>query len=448
MTDTKGQQKEQIRETISRREIGFIRLLFTDIFGMSKNVAITADELDRALDGGLMFDGSSVDGFGRVDESDMYLVPDLDTFTTVPWRPGASEASTANIFCDVYGTDHRPFPGCPRNILRRALAEAREMGYTFDVGPEGEFFLFHLDGEGNVTMDIHDHAGYFDHSPVDRGEDARKDIVLTMKKYGFSIEASHHEGAPGQHEIDFRYDEALRTADMWMCFKQIVKNIAHSHNLYASFLPKPFPGQNGNAMHCNQSLARDGTNAFYDPGAPDGLSQDLRWYVGGLMKHAKGMAAVCNPIVNSYKRLVPGFEAPTSIAWSCSNRSAFIRIPDSRGEGTRVELRTPDPTANPYLVFAVMLRAGLEGIRKKTEPPREWGSSLYGMTEQERKSSSLEDYPRSLREALRYMKGDALVRETLGDHAFRVFWNAKNREWEEYDRQVHDWELRTYLRKY
>lgn len=440
--------KEKIKEKIKKEGFEFIRLQFTDIFGMSKNVAITTDELDKALDGELMFDGSSIDGFGRIEESDMYLVPDLKTFASVPWRPGHDGSDIVHVFCDVYGRDKKPFRGCPRQILKLALAEAEEMGLSLSVGTEGEFFLFNLDKDGNPTTDIHDEAGYFDLSPVDKGEIARRDIILTMKKYGFSIEASHHEVAPGQHEIDFKYETALSAADKWMSFKQIVKNISHEHGLYASFIPKPFAGENANAMHCNQSLSQNGKNIFYDPDDSIGLSQTARYYLGGLIKHAKGIAAVCNPTINSYKRLVPGYEAPTNITWSRSNRSAFIRIPDSRGAGTRIELRTPDPTANPYLVFATMLNAGLDGIKNKIDPPEECEENLYHMSEADKNNQAIERYPRSLLHALESMKADPLIKETLGKHAFNVFYNTKMKEWQSYEKEVHNWEIKSYLKKY
>lgn len=443
-TDYDRMLKEQIWEKVKKNNIDFIRLQFTDIFGFAKNVAITTDELDKALDGELMFDGSSVDGFGRVEESDMYLKPDLETFETYEWRP--DKGGTAHIYCDVYGPNGEPFEGCPRNILKRALAEARLLGYELNVGPEGEFFLFHLDEKGMPIFDIHDQAGYFDLSPVDRGEDARRDMILSMKKLGFKIEASHHEVAPGQHEIDFKYDHALRTADKWITFKQIVKNIAHHHGLYASFIPKPFAGENANAMHCNQSLEKNGQNIFYDPQDEIGLSQEARYYIGGLLKHAKGMAAITNPTVNSYKRLIPGYEAPTNIAWSLSNRSALVRIPNSRGSGTRVELRNPDPTANPYLVFAVMLRAGLEGIENKIEPPKAVEKKMYDLENDD--PQTLQRFPRNLDEALEEMKKDPLMEDTLGSHAYHIFNRTKQEEWNRYAEQVHQWEIKNYLKKY
>ncbi len=438
--------RERIWKQVKENNIQFIRLQFTDIFGFAKNVAITPDELDKAMDGELMFDGSSVDGFARIEESDMYLKPDLETFSTMTWRP--DEQGVGYMFCDVYNAEGQPFEGCPRNILKRTIAEAREMGYSLNVGPEGEFFLFYTDDKGRPVFDIHDDAGYFDLSPVDRGEDARRDIILTMRKLGFSIEASHHEVAPGQHEVDFKYDEALRMADKWITFKQIVKNIANVHGLYASFLPKPFAGQNGNAMHCNQSLVKQGDNVFSDPDHELGLSQTALYYVGGLLKHARGIAAVCNPTVNSYKRLLPGYEAPTNITWSASNRSALIRVPIANGQSTRIELRNPDPTANPYLVYAVMLRAGLEGIKNKIEPPPAVDKNIFDLSEAERRDYQIGRFPRSLLEALDEMEKDELVRKTLGSHGFESFIKAKRKEWEEYEEQVHEWEIKKYLSQY
>jgi glutamine synthetase len=438
--------KEEIIKEVKEKNIKFIRLNFTDIFGFGKNIEITADALENTLEGDLMFDGSSVDGFGRVEESDMYLIPDLETFKPVPLRP--NENGIAQIFCDVYDKDRKPFEGDPRNILKRVLDEAKEMGYDLNVGPEGEFFLFNTDKDGEPRFDIHDNAGYFDNSPVDKGIDARRDMILKMKEVGFTIEASHHEVARGQHEINFKYDKALDVADKWMTFKQIVKNMAKDHELYASFLPKPFSGDSGNAMHCNQSLIKDGKNVFYDEEGDNKLSKTAEYYVGGLIKHAKEIAAICNPIINSYKRLVPYYEAPTNVAWSASNRSAFIRIPNSRGSRTRIELRTPDPTANPYLVYAVMLKAGLEGIKNKIEPPEMVNKDIYNMSKSQRKEYKVDKYPSNLYEALKYMRDSDLVKDTMGEHAFEVFYNAKIKEWRRFSSEVHDWEIKNYLKNY
>lgn len=429
-------------DKVSKQGIEFIRLQFVDIFGVLKSMSVTTDELANALDGCLMFDGSSIDGFARIDESDQCLVPDPDSLEIMPWRP--REKGVARMICDVYSPDGSPFPGCPRNNLKRVLKEAKDMGFEMNVGPEGEFFLFHTDDRGMPTLDIHDKAGYFDLAPIDRGEDARRDIVLTMKKMGFKIEASHHEVAPGQHEIDFKYGEALQTADNWVTFRDIVKNIAKNHDLYATFMPKPLTGQNGSAMHCNQSLFKDNDNIFYDPNTESGLSETALYYIGGLLKHARGMTAIANPTINSYKRLRPGYEAPTYITWSSSNRSALIRIPSSRGSGTRVEYRSPDPTANPYLIFAVMLKAGLEGIKNKIMPPKPVNGDLYKLAKQK----ELEHLPHDLHSALKAMEADPLIEAAIGKHALDRFLEGKYQEYNDYAEQVHQWEIKSYMGRY
>ena len=359
-----------------------------------------------------MFDGSSIDGFARINESDQRLVPDLDTFQVMPWRP--KEEGVARMICDVYNPDGTPFEGCPRGILKRVIREAAELGYELNMGPEGEFFLFYTDDSGSPTMNIHDQAGYFDLAPTDCGEDCRRDIVLTMKKMDFRIEASHHEVAPGQHEIDFKYDEALKTADKWVTFRDAVKNIAKQHGLYATFMPKPLPEKNGSAMHCNQSLFTSGDNIFYDPEGDYELSDTAIYYLGGLLKHAKGMTAIGNPIINSYKRLKPGFEAPTHIAWSNTNRSTLIRVPAVRGRGTRIELRNPDPIANPYLAFAVMLKAGLDGVKNQIEPPVPVEDDIHHLSAKKRAALDIEHLPRDLYRALKEMENDPLIEETIG----------------------------------
>ncbi|MDW7673334.1 MAG: type I glutamate--ammonia ligase [Bacillota bacterium] len=426
--------------------IEFIRLQFIDIFGVLKSVNVTPDELEDALDGHLMFDGSSIDGFARINESDQALVPDPDTFQIMPWRP--TEKGVARMICDVHNPDGTPFEGCPRGNLKRVLQEAIDMGFELNMGPEGEFFLFHTDDRGTPTLDIHDKAGYFDLAPIDNGEDARRDIVLTMKQMGFRIEASHHEVAPGQHEIDFKYDEALRTADKWVTFRDVVKNIAKQHKLYATFMPKPFAGENGSAMHCNQSLFKNGENIFYDPEREYKLSEEALYYMGGILQHAKGMTAIVNPIINSYKRLRPGYEAPIHIAWSNSNRSTLIRVPSRRGKATRVELRSPDPVANPYLAFAVMLKAGLEGIKNRITPPPSVEEDVYNLTAKQRAALDLEYLPRDLYAALKEMERDSLVKEAIGSHCYNRFLEGKYKEWNEYAEQVHQWEINNYLGKY
>ncbi|KUG02902.1 glutamine synthetase type i [hydrocarbon metagenome] len=408
-----------------------------------KSTSIMVDELEKAFSGKLMFDGSSIDGFARIEESDQCIVPDPATFAVMPWRP--REEGVARMICDVHTPDGKPFEGCPRYILKQVINKAEDMGYILNLGPEGEFFLFHTDEKGQPTFEIHDTAGYFDLAPTDMGEDARRNIILTLKKMGFKIEASHHEVAPGQHEIDFKYDDALKTADNWVTFRDVVKNVARQFKLYATFMPKPFSGENGSAMHCNQSLFKNGKNIFYDDTQPDQLSETALYYIGGLLEHARGMAAVTNPIVNSYKRLKPGYEAPVHVAWSTSNRSSLIRIPAARGEATRVELRNPDPTANPYLAFAVMLSAGLKGIEDRIVPPPAANGNLFKIHNGYEREIL---FPRDLQEAIDEMKKDDLVRETLGDHVFYSFIDAKQNEWDSYAETVHIWEIQRYLKKY
>ncbi|OPX87394.1 MAG: Glutamine synthetase [Pelotomaculum sp. PtaB.Bin104] len=435
--------KEDVYKLVEKHGIELIRLQFTDIFGQLKSTTIMSDELDKAFSGQIMFDGSSIKGFSRIEESDQCIIPDPATFAAMPWHPPRGEALEGRMICDVYTPGGAPFEGCPRYILKKALNEAKSLGYTFNVGPEGEFFLFQTGEKGQATFDIHDTAGYFDPVTIDRGENVRRNIILTLKKMGFKIEASHHEVAPGQHEIDFKYDDGLAAADKWVIFRDVVKITSQKHGLYATFMPKPFCGQNGNAMHCNQSLFKGNNNAFYDPEQPDGVSKIALNYIGGLLKHSKGMMAVTNPIVNSYKRLKPGYEAPVNIAWSTCNRSALIRIPVARGDSTRIELRNPDPTANPYLVFALMLRAGLDGINNNIEPPAPINENVYKL-----KDKQLVLLPRDLKEAIEEMKKDPLVRETLGDHVFQSYVAAKEKEWDDYAEHVHEWEIVRYFKKF
>jgi len=438
--------KEDVLLKAKEADIKFIRLQFTDIFGILKNVAITVEQLEKALDGEMMFDGSSIEGFVRIEESDMHLIPDPNTFAVFPWRP--REGSVARLICDVYTHDGTPFEGCPRNTLKRALAEAAAMGLTMKVGPEAEFFLFHTDAEGKPTTITHDKAGYFDLTPVDLGENARRDMVLTLEDLGFEIEASHHEVAPGQHEIDFKYDDALAIADKVMTFKFVVRTVAQRHGLHATFMPKPVFGIAGSGMHLNQSLFKDGKNAFFDPNTPDQLSEIAKYYIGGLIKHAPAIAAITNPTVNSYKRLVPGYEAPVYIAWSARNRSPLIRIPAKRGASTRIELRNPDPSCNPYLATAVALKAGLDGIKNKIQPPPPTDKNIYEMTAEERKAEGIANLPSSLIEAIQELSKDEVVKSALGNHAYNRFMEAKLIEWDRFRVQVHPWELDEYLAVY
>ncbi|MBQ2283298.1 MAG: type I glutamate--ammonia ligase [Agathobacter sp.] len=437
--------KQDIIQMVEEEDVEFIRLQFTDIFGMLKNVAITSSQLEKALDNQIMFDGSSIEGYARVEESDMFLHPDLDTFTIFPWRP--QQGKVARIICDVYTADQKPFSGDPRYILKQQIERAAEMGYTFNVGPECEFFLFHQDENGQPTTLTHEKAGYFDLGPIDLGENARRDMVLTLEDMGFEIEASHHEMAPAQHEIDFKYGEALATADNIMTFKLAVKTIAKRHGLFASFMPKPRYGVPGSGMHINMSLSKEGKNIFFDAEDPMELSQEARYFIGGLIKHIKGMSIITNPLVNSYKRLVPGYEAPVGIAWSSINRSPLIRIPSTKGEGTRVELRNPDPAANPYLAFAVCLAAGLDGIENQIEPPQAISGNVFELEAKERERLGIELLPTSLKEAVEEFEKDEFVQGVLGTHASQKYLDAKRVEWIQYTTQVTSWEIDEYLYK-
>ena len=437
--------KQDIIRIVEEEDVEFIRLQFTDIFGALKNVAITSSQLEKALDNRVMFDGSSIEGFVRIEESDMYLYPDLDTFTIFPWRP--QQGKVARIICDVYNADGTPFAGASRMVLKKQIDEAAKMGYSFNVGPECEFFLFHQDDNGQPTTITHEKAGYFDLGPVDLGENARRDMVLTLEDMGFEIEASHHEVAPAQHEIDFKYDEALTTADNIMTFKLAVRTIAKRHGLFASFMPKPKQGVSGSGMHINMSLSKDGKNIFDDPSGELGLSKEAYYFIGGIMKHIKGMTAITNPLVNSYKRLVPGYEAPIYIAWSATNRSPLIRIPSTRGEGTRVELRSPDPSANPYLALAVCLAAGLDGIRNQTMPPKGVQGNVFELTPEDKERLAIDSIPADLHEAVEEFKKDELIQSVLGEHISREFVEAKEAEWTQYRAQVTPWEIEEYLYK-
>ncbi|WP_153726647.1 type I glutamate--ammonia ligase [Heliorestis convoluta] len=440
-------EKNMVLDQAKERQVKFVRLQFSDIFGIPKNVSIPVEQLPKALDGDIAFDGSSIDGFVRIEESDMMLKPDSSTFTVFPWTP--KESRVARLICDVALPDGQPFMGCPRTALRRALAEAEELGYSaFNVGPEAEFFLFHMDQEGNPTTITHDKAGYFDLTPVDLGENARREMVLTLEAMGFEIEASHHELAPGQHEIDFKYDNALAVADKVMTFKFVVRTIAQRHGLHASFMPKPVYGIAGSGMHMNQSLFKGEQNVFFDPQGERQLSQEAYHYIAGLMEHVKAMTAITNPIVNSYKRLVSGFEAPVYIAWSAQNRSPLIRIPAKRGMSTRVELRNPDPSCNPYLALTVALKAGLDGIKRKLMPPAAVDRNIYTMTEKERAELSIGQLPMSLQEALEELQKNQVIQEALGPHIYERYIEAKLSEWDNYRIRVHPWEIEQYLTRY
>ena len=438
--------KEDIIKFVEENDVEFIRLQFTDLFGILKNVAIPKSQLKKALDNQMMFDGSSIDGFARIEESDMCLRPDLDSFVIFPWRPQTGKV--ARLICDVYKTDGTPFEGDPRHILKKAMAEAEKMGYTFNVGPECEFFLFNVDENGVPTTDSLDRSGYFDLGPNDLGENARRDMVLTLEDMGFEIEASHHECAPAQHEIDFKYGEAVKTADSIMTFKLAVKTIAQRHGLHATFMPKPKANMAGSGMHINMSLEKDGKNVFADENGKNGLSEEAYHFIAGLMKHINGIVAITNPLVNSYKRLIPGYEAPVYIAWSAKNRSPLIRIPAARGKGTRVELRNPDPTANPYLALAVCLIAGLDGIKNKLEVCDSVDANIYAMTKKERRERGIDSLPETLIDAVKHLEKDELIMEFLGEETAEKYIEAKKAEWKSYKVAVSEWEVNQYLSTY
>ncbi len=438
--------KEDIIRLVKDGDVEFIRMQFTDIFGQLKNVAITASQIEKAVNNEIMIDGSSIEGFVRIQESDQYLRPDLDSFTILPWRP--QHGKVARLICDVYKPDGTPFVGDPRGVLKKVLAEAAEMGYSFNVGPECEFFLFQTDEKGAPTTTTGDEAGYFDLGPLDHGEGTRREICMTLEQMGFEIEASHHEVAAGQHEIDFKYADALTAADRIMTFKLAVKTLAQKNGLHATFMPKPLFGVNGSGMHTNMSLFKDGKNAFADPSDARGLSKTAYAFIAGILAHIKGMAAVTNPLVNSYKRLVPGYEAPCYLAWSASNRSALIRIPAARGQSTRVELRCPDPACNPYLELAVCLAAGLDGVKKGMTPPEETTENIFAMDAETRAAKGIGNMPGSLKDAVDEMAADTLICDTLGAHVTTQYTAGKLAEWDAYRTQVSDWEIRKYLVMY
>jgi glutamine synthetase len=443
----KDDPRARILERAEREKVKFMRLQFTDILGIIKNVEVPDRQFEEALDGRIMFDGSSIEGFVRIEESDMYLKPDLSTFQVFPWSYAGSER-VARIICDIANPDGTPFPGCPRTALKRAIARAADKGFALKAGPEAEFFLFQRRSDGQPTTETHDSGGYFDLTPVDLGEDVRREVILALEQMGFHVEAAHHEVAPGQHEIDFRYDDVLITADNVSTFRFVVKNVANRNGLHATFMPKPVFGINGSGMHTHQSLFVKGRNAFHDEHAEWQLSRTCLQYIAGLLRHAKGFCAITNPLVNSYKRLVPGYEAPTAIAWSERNRSPLVRVPTSRGATTRIELRMPDPSCNPYLALAAMLRAGLDGIEHNLDPGPPVNKNIYKMSHRERRHLRIDELPGNLSEALDELEKSDLMRETLGDHIFDHFLAAKREEWDSYIRHVSPWEVERYLNAY
>jgi glutamine synthetase len=435
--------RSAVLKLLSDYRVEWLRLQFIDVMGVLKNVEVPRSQFEKALEGDIMFDGSSIEGFVRVEESDMVLRPDLGTLVVFPWSDPDKRA--ARLICDVHTADGRPFEGDPRRVLRRQIEAARKLGYEMMAGVEAEFFLFHRAPDGSPTRQTQDAGGYFDLTPVDLGEAARRDVVTALELMGFEVEASHHEVAPGQHEIDFRYADALTTADHLATFKFAVRNVAFQHDLHATFMPKPIYGQNGSGMHTHQSLFRAGENAFADESDPEGMSAVMRHYAAGLLRHGRSMCAVTNPTVNSFKRLVPGYEAPVNVAWSHQNRSPMIRVPARRSKGTRLELRTPDPSANPYLALAIQLAAGLDGVRRKQPPPETIDKNIWTLSVRERRRYKIQELPRDLGEAITLIKRSPFVRDTLGEHVFNYFIAAKEAEWQDYIAQVHEWEIERYL---
>ncbi|HEY0970317.1 MAG TPA: glutamine synthetase family protein [Gemmatimonadales bacterium] len=444
--DLSGSTAQDVLELAEAYDVRFLRLQFTDILGVNKNVEVPATQFRKALAGDMMFDGSSIEGFVRVEEADMLLRPDFSTFRVFPW--GDPRSRVARLICDIARPDGTPFEGDPRAVLKRQIARAAELGYTMYAGVEAEFFMFKRGAGGEPTTATHDVGSYFDLTPVDLGEDARRAIVAVLERMGFEVEAAHHEVAYGQHEIDFRYADALTTADNMTTFRFVVRNVAQQFGLHASFMPKPIYGQNGSGMHTHQSLFRDGKNAFYDESAEWQLSRTALHYIGGLLRHARGYCAITNPLVNSYKRLVAGFEAPVNVAWSMKNSSPMIRVPARRGPGTRVELRMPDPSSNPYLALAVQLAAGLDGIETEADWREPVNTNIREMSYRERRRLRIDDLPHNLAEALDELEKDRVIQDALGPHVTESFLAAKRHEWREYITQVTKWELDEYLAKY
>ncbi len=438
--------KEEILKEVKEKDINTVWLQFVDILGFPKMVEISAKMLEKAINNGVAFDGSSVEGFVRIEESDMELHPDLNTFSILPWTLN-EPVKIARLICDVYGSDGKPFFGSPRYALKKVIKESEDLGFVMNNGTEEEFFLFKLTPDGDPTTELVSDGSYFEMLPEDIGEKTRTEIALNLEKMGFQIEAAHHEVAPSQHEIDFKYADALTTADRVTTFKIIAKTIAMKNNLYATFLPKPIFGINGSGMHIHISLTgKDGKNAFFDPDKEFGISTTALYFIGGLLKHAKAITAVTNPIVNSYKRLVPGYEAPVYISWAVKNRSALIRVPSGEGEAKRIEYRSPDPTANPYLAFAVILKAGLDGLKNKILPPKPANSiNIYELSDAKKKAMNIDILPSTLKEAIEELKKDDIILSALGDHIAKKYIEAKEKEWDEYRIHVTDWEIKNSL---
>lgn len=436
------QNEDDVRKIVKDMDISFIQFWFTDVLGVLKSFAITPSELEEGLTEGMGFDGSSIEGFARIEESDMIAKPDPTTFQLVPWRSG--ERPVARMFCDILNPDGTPYEGDPRYIFKRLLKKVAEQGYTLYLGPELEYFYF----KDNTCTEIIDTGGYFDSRPLDMAGTLRRETIFALQDMGIQVEYSHHEVAPSQHEIDLRYDEGLKMADKTMTYRLVVKEIALKHNVYATFMPKPIFGENGSGMHVHQSLFQGDRNAFYDPNDTYNLSDLAKHYIAGLMRHAPEIAAVTNQWVNSYKRLVPGYEAPVYVSWARRNRSAMIRVPmykPGKEVATRMEFRSPDPACNPYLAFAVMLGAGLEGIEKKYELPDPIEEDIFEMNPAERKAHGITDLPGNLYAAILETEKSELVRSVLGDHVFNKFIENKKIEWDQYRTHVSQFELERYL---
>jgi glutamine synthetase len=434
--------KDDVIKAIETHNVKFIRLQFTDIQGTVKDVEIPVTQIEKALTSGISFDGSSIEGMVRIDESDMVLRPDTRTFAILPW--GRDKGVVARMICDVHLPDGRPFEADPRFVLRKMMKEAEEMGFQLNVGPELEFFLFAKEN-GRATTIPNDYGRYFEFAPTDLAEDIRREIVLTLTDLDFDIEASHHECACGQHEIDFKYDDALTTADNVVTFKYVTRTIAKIHGLHATFMPKPKANESGSGMHVNLSLSKDGKNAFYDPDKDMQISDIARYFIAGVMDHIKAISCIANPLVNSYKRIVPGYEAPVYITWSGANRSSLIRIPTPRGNSTRTELRSPDPSCNPYLTFAAILAAGLDGIRNKKMPAQIVDYNIFDLTKEQLREKDIETLPGTLNESADYLEKDAFLREKLGAHVHGNILRLARAEWDAYRIQVHEWEIERYL---
>ncbi len=433
-------KEEELLKIIKERNVKILRLQFTDLDGTLKQVSVPTSDIKRVLDNKVMFDGSSVEGFARINESDMYLKPDLSTFALIPWE----DSKAARLICDVMEPDGKDCEESPRYILKKVVDQAHQMGFEAQAGPEPEFFIFEGDGI-NLKNALVDSGSYFDMLPLSRSELARREIVQTLEDMGFQVEADHHEVSPSQHEIDFRYADILTTADRVQTFKLAVKTIAIKNGLRATFMPKPIEGINGSGMHVHISLFKDGQNAFYDPTGEYELSETFTHFVAGLIEHARAITAITNPTVNSYKRLVPGYEAPVNVAWAVSNRSALVRIPQARGERTRLEYRSPDSSCNTYLAFAVILAAGLDGLKRGLMPPKPINQNIFKMSDSEKSKNKIKSLPSNLLEALELAKKDKLVVETLGEKAFEIFLRMKETEWKKFSTAVTDWEIREYF---